>query len=161
MGEAGEDPPLVDEAADDPVGVHAPLDQLERDLPGELLLVADRQVDRPHAAPSQLGEDAVGSDPQPLDRGPQLPLELGSRCQGSSLQALSFFVGGEQAAHLVGQGGVLGSGFGQPALPQARRHLEDGAEDVLDAPPALSVHRALEPARAPAPSRPWRVPSRA
>src|SRR5690606_17035046 len=60
-----EDLPLVTEAAQHLVRVHAAFDDLERDAPVELLVRALGQVDRAHAAAADLVHDAVGPDAYP------------------------------------------------------------------------------------------------
>ena len=51
--EAGEDLPLVPEAPHDRLGVHAALEHLDRDALLELVVVADAEVHRAHAAAAE------------------------------------------------------------------------------------------------------------
>ena len=67
MIEAGEDLPLVPEAADDRVGVHAALEHLERHALLKRVVAAHGQVDRAHAAAPQLPDEAIGPDPHAVD----------------------------------------------------------------------------------------------
>ena len=60
--EVGQDLPLVQEAPDDGVGVHAAPDQLDRDPPVILAVGALRQVDGAHAAAPELAEHPVRPD---------------------------------------------------------------------------------------------------
>ena len=62
VDEVGENLALGTEAADDLVGVHAPLDQLQSGLLLELLVGSLAEVDRPHASPGQTLDQPVGTD---------------------------------------------------------------------------------------------------
>jgi hypothetical protein len=68
MLEAGQDLPLVAEALDDGVGVHATAEHLERDAFAKLVVAADGEIDRPHPAAAQFAHEAVRSDLPALDR---------------------------------------------------------------------------------------------
>ncbi len=57
--EAGENLPLVPEAADDAVGVHAALEHLDRHALLERIIVADAKVHGAHAAMTDLANQAV------------------------------------------------------------------------------------------------------
>ena len=59
MLEAGEDLPLVPEAADDAVGVHAALEHLDRHALLERIIVANAKIDGSHAAMAELRNEAV------------------------------------------------------------------------------------------------------
>ena len=61
--EAGEDLALVAEAAEDGVGVHPALDQLDRDALLKRVVCPLGEIDGAHAAASDLADDAVGADP--------------------------------------------------------------------------------------------------
>ena len=61
MIELREDLPLGPESPDDGVGIHAALDDFERDLALEVV-VAPRQVDGAHAAAADESHDRVGTD---------------------------------------------------------------------------------------------------
>ena len=62
MVQAGEDLPLGAEAADDGVGVHAALEDLQRDALVEHVVVAHREEHGAHAALAQLAHEPVGPD---------------------------------------------------------------------------------------------------
>ena len=64
----GEDLALVAEAADDRLGVHAALEDLERHALLEGVVAADRQVDGAHAAAAQLADQAVRADAAAVNR---------------------------------------------------------------------------------------------
>ena len=61
--EAGEDLTLVAEAADDGIGVHAAFEDLDGDALLVRVVAADGQIDRPHAATSQLATQTIRPDP--------------------------------------------------------------------------------------------------
>ena len=63
MLEAGENLPLVPEAADDAVGVHAALEDLDRHALLERIVVADAKIDGAHAAMTDLANEAVRTKP--------------------------------------------------------------------------------------------------
>ena len=77
MVEAGEDLPLGAEAADDGVGVHPPLEDLQGDPLVEDVVVAHGQEDRAHAALAQLADEPVGADAR-LERLVECVVGLGS-----------------------------------------------------------------------------------
>ena len=59
MLEAGENLPLVAEAADDAVGVHAALEHLDRHALLERIIVADAEIHGAHAAMADLANQAI------------------------------------------------------------------------------------------------------
>ena len=50
MIETGEDLPLIAKAAHNKVGIHAPVDEFDRDTSFKLGVSTNRQIDRPHSA---------------------------------------------------------------------------------------------------------------
>ena len=75
--ESGEDLPLGAEAADDRIGVHPPLEDLQRHPLVEGVVVAHGQEHRAHAALSQLADEPVGADAR-LERLVECVVGLGS-----------------------------------------------------------------------------------
>ena len=70
--------PLAAEAANDGVGVHAPLEHLERDAFLDLSL-AHREIHRPHPASTQFALESIRTDVPSLDlfgRGDRRPRHL-------------------------------------------------------------------------------------
>jgi hypothetical protein len=91
--ERGQDLPLVPEAADDRLGVHAAADRLDRRLSLEGIVGAPRQVDRAHSPASDRSFDQIRAEAladirirgENRDRRDRRPLEE-RRCTGVSLQ---------------------------------------------------------------------------
>jgi hypothetical protein len=119
MIEAGQNLALVPELPQQGLGVHAPLDELDRDALLVLLVGALRQVDRAHPASAHLANQDVGADapargrrlafrgPDPLVVGPQI--------------------------------GVSGAGALQEGTPFRGAEAEGVVEQVVEALPALGV----------------------
>jgi hypothetical protein len=171
VGEGCEDLPLDQEAAQDLFGVHAPLDQLDRHLLVVGGVVAHRQVDRAHAAPAELGGDAVGADPGAGGGGLPERGDLGCGAGEAALQEIAGLLGGgEQGEDLLAERAVAATGALDEGPPFGSRQVEGSVEQLSDPQPRVGrrvVGRGLRrhgrgacPAAA-GRSRPWRGPSRA
>jgi hypothetical protein len=66
--ERGQDLPFVAEAAEDEVGVHSALDQLDRCALAELIVRSNCQVYRAHSAPPDFADEFVSADAPPDHR---------------------------------------------------------------------------------------------
>jgi hypothetical protein len=149
----GEDLPLVAEAAQHLVRVHAALDDLERHSLLEMLVRALGQVDHAHAAAADLVDDAVGSDARPgserLVAAEVIRAQLGEerrreRVDGVADCRLCFGRAFEQREHLAVQLLVSGARALQGSLALGRCDVERGREHLVDLLPAFrgeAVHR--------------------
>jgi hypothetical protein len=123
--ERGENLPLLPEAPEDEVCVHPALDELDGDALLELVVGANREVDRAHAAAPKLPHDAIRADAPP-DEGRGLLLK--TRVGGSEV-----ITGGGLAADDARDRGLFDKGAG----------LLVRADELLDLSAQLRVRRAL------------------
>src|SRR6185295_2474944 len=129
--------------------VQAALDQLERDTLDERRIVAFGEIDRTHAAAAQLGEQAVGADPQSQDRADGKRGEIGCRGERARFDNLSLpVVRRGEIADFYRESGGVGERLGEPELAPFGGQFEHAGKKLLDAAPAGGVHgRQAERAR--------------
>ena len=121
--QGGEYLALISEAAQHLLRVHATLDELDGDALFIGVVGAARQVDRAHAATSELADDPVGADHGPLDRRRLSAREYRRRPLKQAVnKPLSLVVRREQRLDLAAQRRIIRD---KPRLknPRARRAL--------------------------------------
>ena len=140
MLKPGQDLPLLQETTQDEVGIHAPLDELERDVMLKLAVDAFGEVDRPHAAPPQFAHEAIGCDAPPERRGffvqglrlaQRVEQPLGQGMGGLIEERACLFVGSQKQLHLCAQRGV-GTGLVEEGGAVFGRQLQRLIEHVFD-----------------------------
>ena len=154
MLEGGEDLPLVAEAAQDLVGVHAALDDLERDALLELLVRALGQIDHAHAAAADLLDDAVRPDAHAgserrVVAGKAVRVQLGEERCGEGVDGVADRLLGcrlalEELEHFAAQLLVAVARAPYEGFALGRCDVERGGEQLVDSLPAFrgeGVHR--------------------
>jgi hypothetical protein len=135
--QAGEDLPFGEEAAEDLVGVHAALDQLEGDPLLELPVGALGEIDDPHPAAPQLADRAIRPDPllHPL----VLQLEHGPGDErGGALEEPLRRSPCQHRLDFGPQIGVTGAHLIEERQPLFQRQVQGAVEDPRDDSPALA-----------------------
>ena len=138
MVQRGQDLALRPEAREHLVRIHAPLDQLDRDPLAEAAVRALGQVDGAHAAPAELADHAVGTDPASHDRLLAVHLREGDRRRLD--EAPGPLVRPQQALDLGAERGVLAALAIEQGRPRIRRKRQGGVEERLEPLPAISAH---------------------
>jgi hypothetical protein len=143
MIEAGEHAPLEAEALDD--RGRAPRRQdLDRRPPVELVVVALRREDDPHAAAADFRQQPVGAEP-PADQGRGEDVAEGVADGGGGIEGRIAVVGAQHPGD-GGPGGVVAVGA-EPGLALRRRPLPHFLEERADPGPQAGHHGAAPPSR--------------
>ena len=117
-------------APDDFVGIHAALDQLERDLLLEIAFGALGEKDRAHAADADLLHQFVGTD---LRAGFVGIFEHIDGLHGAAIeQTVAFAVGIQQRLHFLQQAGIIAAALFQKGFAFASGQRQRGIEKLLD-----------------------------
>jgi hypothetical protein len=143
--ERGEDLPLVAEALEDELGVHAALDELDGDALVVLVVGADGQVDRPHAAAPYFAHHAVSADAAARHR--RLVLDLDADLLGDGAadacdlphveggrgdEGPGLLVVAQEVLDLLAQPGVPSAHVGQEFAALVLRDVERPPEYFFD-----------------------------
>ncbi len=123
MIEAGQDLALVPKTAQQLIGIHAILHQLERHLLLELIVIANCQVDYPHTAPPELAHYTPGTEPG-AHHGvcPHHILRYAGH-DGVEIVHLGE-VGAKQRLHFATQQLVPSAGMFEEAIPLVQREID-------------------------------------
>ncbi len=148
--ERGEDALLEEEPPPELPRQHPGADQLDGHAAVEAVVVPVREIDRPHATPTDLPEEPVGTDPAPHcpavlpgpRHGPGALRHLAQELRDERPEgALQEVVGGlprpQGPAGAHEEGGVPAAGAGQEGVPLRRRELEGSIEGALEPLPVL------------------------
>ncbi len=122
-----EDLPLGAESLQDLFRAHAGLDQLDRDLFGEALVVPRGAIDHAHSAAADLFEDAVGAEPVARGDGRAEPWG-GGRVE----KIAGLVVCGEQRSHFRGQGRVRLGDLREEGIPRGGLQLQGLVKEAMD-----------------------------
>ena len=137
--EAGENLPFVAETLEHRLGLHAALDQLDRDAHLELRIGALAEIDRPHAAAAQFANEPIAADAASIGRNRRGDApELRSRAAHKSARIR---VRVQQALELGPQFRVPAARLGQECRPVGGLPFERRVKELLEALPALRSHR--------------------
>ena len=162
--EAGQDLALLQEAPPRFLAVQAVLRDLDRDLLVELAVGALREMNGPHPAFAQLGQQAIGPDDAALRRGVRViegldPLgEEGARpldCRSGQERA-GRRPRREQLFDLAAKGAIASARFVEAAGPCFGRQVQDAVQDGAQPLPTLAlevrVHGPFGISRGPSPA---------
>jgi hypothetical protein len=138
--EVREDLPLGPEAEDDHLR-QPPPDHLYGDLLLVLVVRPHGEVDVAHAAPADLADDPVGTDPPPLLQPVEPSGKRGEHRLGEELADLG--LGVEERVHLLAKLLVLSAGRRHEDRPLGRRPFERAIQHGLHLLPTLGCHRCL------------------
>ena len=139
--ERGENLALGTEPLEHEIGVHAALDELDRDLLLILAVSPLGEIHGPHAAPADLTLHAVGSQPPACSRRSDVFLQpcAGTRERRGFDESGGPVVRGDQVLDFGPQARILRAGAIQKARALPRRERDRGVEDLVQAFPALAV----------------------
>ena len=148
MIQGGEDLPLVAEAAQDVLGVHAALEDLDGHLTLEVGVVAVRQVHGAHTSLAEAPVDLVVAEHLPLPgHGIALPGEhvRGLGADGILEEAPGALQAGEQLLDALDEVGLVGVALFQKRNASLGIELEGLLKQLLDPWPALIPHEDCLP----------------